>query len=365
MRQPDNRQDRDLFDEVFSDRDRAAEAVTYSLVVDGRPVPTTALRVFTETGNPAVGLDGTTPSPLDPRVERKEARVTLRVEGREWLDYRGRVISVGDEGTGTVGASTSGYWQGGEDAVRFGAFAGTPYSHTPSAALSDMLRRLPYRRIRVPDVRAPLFVRQGPDAYPPTAAVGEGIAEVEEEARLVQRDSFLDSARVFPRPSLGGMASGSQGRWRVGREVSSFSATLKNSARWREVDVISPLPDGTYVSLLRDPVPVRYPPGVAPPPVGTTRYEEMPDPSTGNAKDLGLSVAFLLYPGEHDVSMTTPFIDPRIEDFDVREVERLDPETGITTLWRVLIESQERDYAGGTASYRGVGAMLSGNTPWA
>lgn len=375
MRQPDNQRDRELFDEIFSDRDRAAEAITYTLRVDGQPVGTTALRTFTEGENPAVGLDGATPSPLPPAAERKEARVVLRVEGREWLDYQGRVLTIGedDAGSGNVGGSTAGYWQGGDDAIRFGAFPSTPYADTPGAALSDMLRRFPYHGVRVPKISVPLFVRQGADAYPPIAAVGEGIEAVCSEARVAQRDSFLDVAGVFPKPSLGGIVSGqgprsgSATRWRVGREVAAFSASLKNSARYRDVDVVRLLADGTYLRLLKDPVPVRYPPGVGPPPSGTTLYEELSDDTeedTANAKFLGLSVAGVLSRGgEHAVTITTPFIDPRIEDYDVREVENVNRQTSVTTLWRVLIESQERDYAGGSATYSGTGVILSRTEP--
>lgn len=378
MRQPDNARDKRLFDAVFSDPRRAKNAVTHSLTIAGRPVRTSSLRAFTQKDAPAVALEGATPERITRLDERRRVRVDLLVEGRPWREYEGRLIKFSDSdesgagtagGSGAFGASTSGYWQGGEDAVRFNERKA--YTGRPDAALMDMLARLPYRGIKVPEIPGPDFVKTGENRYPPTSAVGEGIDHVEAEARVVQRDTFLDRAGVYPRPSLGvalGAGASLARKWRVGREVSAFAAVPRNSARFRDVGVVRLLASGAYESLLGydekgrpRTIEVRYPPGVEPPPRGTTYYETISAESgerTQNGRTLGLSIAGALYPGEFDVTIETPYVDPRIEDFDRLEVERTDPRTGETRVYRCLIEAQERLYDVPKAVYACTGAIV-------
>ena len=359
MRTSGNRRDAALMDEIYSDPARAAKAMTYRVYVDGEPVRVTSARAFSAADAPAVGLDCSLPWPLDPTSERKEAKVELFIEGIRWTDYTGTVVKLTEDESGSFGASTAGYYQGGEDSVKFGEEKS--YSAEPSAALLDMLRRLPYRRVMVPHIPLPLFVREGPDVYPLMAPVGEGIDAVEGVAGVVQKDTFLDEARVFPAPSIGGITSSEEPvRWTVGREITEFSADLKNNARFRDVGMVRQLPTGKYEELVTPRPEVRYAPGIEPPPINTTFYEELPeDSATLDARSRAASVAGALsFGGEHQVSFTTPFIDPRIEDYDMRDILRHNYATNVSTLYRVLIESQDRDYALSQASYSGTGVIL-------
>ena len=364
MRYPDNTRDAELFDEIYSDRKRAAKAMRYTVYVDDEPVRVLSARAFSASDAPAVALDATLPWPLHYTKERKSVRVELSIEGRPWIDYEGILQTLGEDegGGGSFGASTAGYYQGGEDSIKFNKE--TSYAMAPNRAIHDMLSRFPYNRIKNnSSITQPDFIRTGPDAYPLMAPVGEAIANVEEEAGVIQKDSFLNEANVFASPSIGGIVAGDDSvTWRVGEEIESFSADLANSARFFDVGVTrQEAATGDYISLVTPRPRVRYPAGVEPPPENTTWWEEISEETdaTVDARSLAFSIsAALSFGGEYTVSFTTPFIDPRIEDYDVRNVIRHNYETNMTTFYKVLIESQARDYTAGKATYTGMGVIL-------
>lgn len=362
MRHPDNRRDADLFEEIFSDPHRAAQALLWTLTIDGEPQVATDLRAYSEVGNPAFALEGSTPTPLDYRLERKRANVDLLIEGRPWREYRGRVVDIGEDedGSGTFGAATAGYYQGAEDSIKFNTR--TTFADRPDAAYRKMLAKFPYRRRKVPAIAGPDFIRQGEEAYHQDNPIGEAIDALEEESATVQIDRPLDVAEVLSRPNMGGVAvQRDVRRWTVGREVSSFSAQKKAATAYYDVGVLRIL-GGSRESLVNPRPRVRYPAGVEPPPVDVTYWHTISEESgerTSDARKIANTLLTVFRYGEHDVTFTTPFIDPRVEDYDVREVVRMNHETGEETLFRVLIEAQERDYVNMEATYRGTGVIIA------
>jgi hypothetical protein len=279
------------------------------------------------------------------------------------------ILNENEDGSGSFGASTPGYYQGGDDAIKFGA--NKEYNTTPQKAMRDMLKRLPYKHIEVAPIKNPKFKRVKEDAFPLVAAVGEGIEAVEEVAGMVQKDSFVGGAYAIPIPKLGGISSHRRDpsdvdMWQVGEHVYGFSAVLKNSARFYDVGIVAQDEETGVLRELVKPRPkVRYFPGVSPPPRHCTYYEEISDDATLRTKNQravrqraqSLAAAFS-FGGEHTCTFTTPFIDPRIEDFDVKEIRHHNYETGLTTHWRVLIEGQVRDYVNNTVQFTGTGLIL-------
>lgn len=360
MRHPDNPREAELFDAIFADRDRAVQAVRYRLKVGGRPLVPSFVSASRDGGAPAVVLDAALPTPLPRRFKRRPVFVDLSVEGVLWHDYRGTLHLLGEneDGSGTLGAATAGFYQGGDEAAtKFGKR--TEYNMSRERALSDMLRRFPYDRISVPPLPG-RFVRQGADAFQMVVPVGEGVEAVATEAGIEQFDTPLNEARVAPLTTISSIVgSGPLPRLRVGREVSGFSANSRSQAEFSDVDVVAVDPAGNYVSVLKNPIEVRYPPGVTPPPPGSTHYEEVregEDVDEARARGAALARSFG-FGGEWEGSITLPYIDPRIEDFDEYEVRRRNYETRAEEIFRCRIVAQSRDYVEGSMTLAWAGAM--------
>lgn len=352
---------------IYDDPRTAGQFVHHTLYVGDEPIITSALRAYSADDAPAVVLEGTTPTPLAPTAVGRPARVVLTIGGSvRWVDYIGEVVSVTEEedGSGTFAASTAGYYQGGDTTIKFGAK--TEYNHTPQGALYDMLRRLPYNRLAIPPILKPRFVRQAEEAFPMVAEVGVGVAAVEEEARLVQKDTFLNEAIAHKLPSVGTLSSQQPTAvWHVGRDIAAWSATPEGASRYYDVAVVRQDPvTGDYQRLVRQNTRIRYDKPWMAPPEGTTFYEELStdeeDRRQEHAERTQAQIAVSMgYGGQHTGVAVTPYIDPRIEDYDGRDVVNFDREAGVTTRWRTTVRSQERNYTENTATYTTFALILS------
>lgn len=365
MRAPDDPGDAAQMVDIYDDPGRAADAVSAALYLDGDRFRVTALTAASVADAPAVALEATLPTMPSLKLIRREAKVRLRIEGIVWEDYVGTVMKLGqnDDGSCALTASTPGYWQGGDDGIKFNAT--TAYSHRPHNAMEDMLKRFPYKRLIIPAISGPLYVRQGPLAWPPVALVGEAIDDLELKAGVVQRDNWLSEAYTRTVPSLGTIVTGSPIHWRKGEHVSAFEHELKEGGQFYDVGVVRQnRVTGEYEQLVKPRVRVRYDPGVAPPPQDATYYEEITEGEDAeqevvDAREKAVQLAATFsFGGPRDCTFLTPFLDPRVEDYDVRDVTVVDYETQIVTRHRVMIEAQSRDYLGMGVSYTGTGAIM-------
>lgn len=381
MRLAPTASERSEMERIYSDpRSASRAAVGAALYVGNDPVLTSTLRAYSDAEAPAVVLEATLPSPIPPTVVGLPARVVLRIAGTiRWVDYLGEVVAVGEnpDGSGTLAAATAGYYQGGDTAIKFAGTSPTEYATTPDEALFDMLSRMPYNRIRVPQIKRPFFLRQGETAYPIVADVGSAIEELEGEARVKQKDTFLNEAIVKGRPTIGSVTAERSGTaWVVGREISEFSADPNGSSRFYSVAMVYQNPEtGEYERLVREDARIRYEAPHMAPPRDVVYFEEMvpeTNPVTGsstgefeeNAANLQAQIAISLgLGGEHSISAVVPYIDPRIEDFDGRDIVKRDNETGIVTRWRATILAQERNYTQNTTTYTAVAVALFRRKP--
>ncbi len=365
MRQPHRPEHRRLFDEVFADPVRAASATRYTLSLAGEPHEASALRDFSSSDGAARAVEGTVTAPIDERAEGHRVRVDVFVEDVRYLSYWGHLLTWSNAGAGggehAFGGATSGYWQNGDDCVRFNATTEYP-GWPPGRAALDMLRRLPYERISVAPVEYPRLRRTGENAFLATAAIGEGLGAIEESTGMRFRDNGLDWGVGHVRPTLAA-PSRAAATWELGVHLSSLELTRRNAGRYRDVAVVRSMADGSYEDMVKPRPSVRYRRGVKPPPPGTTYYEEVTDEAEESqtywsAQSRAFTLVQLLGNGEYDAAATTVFLDPRIEDFDVLEVRERDHDTGVLRRYRMLVESHDRDYVAGTATYRGTAALI-------
>jgi hypothetical protein len=366
---------------IYEDPRTASRSLGHTLYAGGEPMVTSTLRAYSDPEAPAVVLEATLPWPADPTLVGLGARVVLRIGPLvRWVDYTGEIVSVSEQpdGTGLLVASTAGFYQGGDTAIRFNGNEPTEYSTTPQEALEDMLGRFPYTRVRVPNVRSPAFVRVGEQAYPIVADVGSAIADVEEAARLKQKDTFLNEAIVQRRPTVGSItAQEGSDIWHVGREVAEFSADPRADSRFFSVAMVQQNPiTGEYARVVPEDAKIRYQKPHMAPSRGVVFYEEMTpetDPVTGaaiagefvdDARSLQAQIAISLgLGGEHSVQAVVPYVDPRIEDLDSRDIIKVNRETGVLTRWRTTIEAQERNYTENTATYTMAAIALYSRKP--
>lgn len=380
MRQPRRASHKALFDEVYADPQRAAMATEHTLTVADETFLAEDLRSFSRSSSQtgegkgagaARAIAGKFTSPLSARHEGRRVRVMTYVEGVPFPSYVGWCLTrENDSEAGySFGGSTSGYWQNGDDAVRFNAQTSYP-SWPPSYAAWDMMRRLPYDRIAIPSVERPEFDRTGSDAFSPLAAIGEGLGAIEEMCGLTFRDNAVDWGMGYVRPTLAAPTP-PVASWRLGEHLSSLKARRKNAARFRDVAIVRQLQSGEYVDLVKPRPEVRYAPGVAPPPVGTTYYELIPedeveDPAADfyfGAESRAFVLVQTLGMGTFDMEVSTVFFDPRVEDYDIIECVEEDHATGIYYRYRMLIESSDSDHGASAATYRGTGALVEMREP--
>lgn len=369
MRQPYRRAERDLMDQVFADPERAAMATVHQLTIAGEPVIATGLRTSSRSDGASRVVEGSPTEALRRRHIGKRIKIDTFIEGVvRYRSYWGWCLTAENdtEGTRSFGGATSGYWQEGDDAVRFNAVTSYP-NFPPSYAAWDMLRRLPYERIAIAPVTTPAFNKVGPEAIKPQQALGEGLQEIEATSGLKIRDTSQDWAVGHHRPSLAS-AGGPVATWTLGTHLSSLRATRVSAGRFYDVAIVRQMPDGSYLELVTPRPLVRYHPDEQPPPVNTTFYEEM----TGDPNDVeqawgAQSRAFVLVQalgkGAFDMEVQTTFLDPRIEDFDVIDAVYNDWATGRYERYRMLIESHDEDEEANSGIYRGPGALVEEREP--
>lgn len=354
-------------------------ATEHTLTIADEPFLAEDLRSFSRSSSQtgegkgagaARAISGKLTEALAERHEGRRVRVDVFVEGVRYRDYFGWCLThENDSESGySFGGATSGYWQNGDDAVRFNVKTSYP-NWPPSQAAWDMMRRLPYERIAIPPVTLPEFDRVGPDAFSPRAAIGEGLGAIEEVSGLKFRDNGADWGMGYVRPTLAAPVN-PVATWRLGEHLFSLKAKRANASRFRDIAIVRQLPDGTYEDLVTPRPEVRY--GAAsPPPVGTTKYELVPEDEVLNPTDdfyFGAqSRAFVLVQtlarGQYDMEVQTVFLDPRIEDFDIIECSYEDYVSRTFYRYRMLIESHDHDYITNTATYRGTGALVEVREP--
>jgi hypothetical protein len=370
MRQPHLLSHKRLMDEVYADPVRAALATEHTLTIADEPFTAEGLRSFSSNDGAARAIEGSLTAAVRDRHIGRRVRVDVFVEGVRYKAYWGwcltneDITEEDDSLVHTFGGATSGYWQNGDDAVRFN----TPTSYPgwpPSRVGWDLMRRLPYERIAIPPVNKPEFNRVGADKFSPLAAIGEGLGAIEEQSSLRFRDNGADWGMGYVRPTLASPVD-PVANWRYGEHLVSLTATRRNTARYFDVAIVRQLSDGSYEDLVTPRPQIRYKPGIAPPPVGTTYYEVMPDEDAVapdseyyyGAQSRAFVLTQSLGAGEYDMEVTTIFLDPRIEDYDIINATYEDWDTGALYRYRMLILSHDQDYTGSTATYRGIGALV-------
>lgn len=308
---------------------------------------------------PAVVLNVTVAGNVPLEIQDEAVVLTVRIgsgsEAIEYLAFKGRLLEPSpDDIDSDLKAATGGYWLA---ELKFTEETQYP-GFWPSTALRDILRRCPYDRVALPEVREPLIVASDdPDtvfntSYDFPTELAEAVGNIEEEAEVTVWDRPENVGSAVLQKSLespGEIAA----EWVVGRHIRKgefrYSGAFESSYSavwvWRTEEARP---------VVMQKVPIRNSNAPADAILDVEITDQSPEAYENAYRKAYRLASQASYSEWKLTELTTVMIDPRAErgstvaiSEDIRTYER----AKVRRRWLVLLKADEPDYFSRSCSY--------------